>query len=129
MPPLKRILYVEDEKDLRAVAKLALESLGAFSVETCGSGEEALEKAPSFQPDLIILDVLMPGMDGKQTLKELKEIPTLENVPVVFMTAWVQPGGIAQYKEAGAFDVIEKPFEPMSLAKKINSIWGRVHRQ
>jgi CheY-like chemotaxis protein len=125
--PLKRILYVEDEPDIQAVAKLALESVGGFTVKICGSGSEALKEAPGFTPDLILLDVMMPGMDGPTTFKALREIPQMAATPVIFMTAKVQPHEVAHYKELGAIDVISKPFDPMTLSTTINDIWRRHH--
>lgn len=123
IPPLKRILYVEDEADIQTVAKMALETVGGFTVKTCDSGKEAVEEAPKFQPDLIILDVMMPGMDGPKTLEELRKNPEINSVPVVFMTAKVQPQEITKYKELGAVDVIDKPFDPMTLSDKVKKIW------
>ncbi len=124
---LQKILMIEDEPDIQTVAKLSLESIGGFNVEVCSSGQEALEKAIDINPDLILLDVMMPGMDGPTTLLELKKMPELSNTPVVFMTAKVQPQEIQLYKEYGAIDVIPKPFDPMSLADTLNSIWTRYH--
>jgi CheY-like chemotaxis protein len=120
---LNRILFVEDEPDIQVVAKLALEAVGGFEVEICNSGQEALAKAPGFAPDLIVLDMMMPGMDGISTLKALREVPPVATTPVVFMTAKVQPHEIASYKEAGALDVIAKPFDPMTLSSSIMEIW------
>jgi two-component system OmpR family response regulator len=123
MATLNRILYVEDETDIQAVAKLALEMVGGYTVKICSSGEEALREAAAFSPDMILLDVMMPGMDGPSTLKALREQTTLVNVPVAFMTAKVQPAEIAHYISLGARDVIAKPFDPMNLAKQIRAIW------
>ena len=81
---LQRILYVEDDADIRAVAELALESVGGFSVKSCSSGQEALLEGPGFEPELILLDVMMPGMDGPSTFQALREIPALSATPVVF---------------------------------------------
>jgi CheY-like chemotaxis protein len=120
---LKRILYVEDEPDIREVAKLALEAVGGFSVAMCASGQEAMEKAAAFSPQFILLDVMMPGMDGPTTLLRLRQMPQLASVPVAFMTAKVQPGEVAQYLEMGAVDVIPKPFDPMTLAATVSAIW------
>lgn len=120
---LQRILYVEDDADIRAVAELALEEVGGFSVKSCGSGQEALLEGPEFLPDLILLDVMMPGMDGPSTLHALQEIPTLRGTPVVFMTAKVQTEEVASYRKLGAVDVIPKPFDPMTLADQIREIW------
>lgn len=124
---LSRILYAEDEPDIQMVARLALESLGGFTVEICSSGEEALARASGFQPQLILLDVMMPGMDGPTTLKTLRTMPQFADTPVVFMTAKVQPGEVAGYKELGALDVIAKPFDPMLLAGQVQAVWERCH--
>jgi CheY-like chemotaxis protein len=125
--PLNRILYVEDEEDIQTVAKIALETLGGFTLRVCGSGAEALQEAPAFRPQLILLDVMMPGMDGPSTLKSLRTLPGLEKIPVVFMTAKVQPGEIAHFLEMGAVEVIAKPFDPMTLSDKIQDIWKGGH--
>ena len=124
---MTRILYVEDEPDIQMVARLALETLGGFTVEVCSSGNEAIERAPAFQPQFILLDVMMPGMDGPSTLKALRGLPQTAAIPVVFMTAKVQPGEVAHYLELGAVDVIAKPFDPMTLGNKVQDIWTRCH--
>jgi len=84
MSELKRILYVEDEPDIQAVAKIALETVGGFELKVFSSGEEALANAVSYAPDLLLLDVMMPGMDGPTTLKALKELPELANTPAIY---------------------------------------------
>ncbi len=124
---LTRILYVEDEPDIQMVARLALEALGGFTVEICSSGDEALKRAPGFKPQLFLLDVMMPGMDGPSTLKMLRALPQFAYTPVIFMTAKVQPSEVAGYKELGAVDVIPKPFDPMTLASRVQDIWERCH--
>lgn len=124
---LNRIFYVEDELDIQAVAKLALEAIGGFTVQVVSSGQEALEKAPAFTPDLILLDVMMPGMDGPTTLKVLRGIPALAQTPIIFMTAKVQPQEVAAYKAMGAVDVIAKPFDPMALAGTVKQMWAAAH--
>lgn len=123
---LERILYVEDESDIRAIAKISLETIGGFTVEICASGPEAIQKGPAFNPDIILLDVMMPEMDGPSTLHALRALPGLESVPVVFMTAKVQTHEVNQYLALGAVDVIAKPFDPMSLAEKLRSIWTNI---
>jgi CheY-like chemotaxis protein len=127
MTTLNRILCVEDEPDIRAVVTLALEMVGKFTVKTCASGQEALDAAAGFAPDLILLDVMMPGLDGPTTLQKLREQPALSDVPAMFMTAKVQPQEVAYYKSQGAIDVIAKPFDPMALAGQIKAIWDRHH--
>ena len=124
---LQRILYIEDEPDIRAVASIALESVGGFTLKTCSSGEEALESAAAFDPDLILLDVMMPGMDGPSTLAALREIPGLADTAAMFMTAKVQPQEIEHFKSLGAIEVIAKPFDPMGLAGHITDAWNRHH--
>jgi len=124
MPELTRILYIEDEPDIQAVAQIALESVGGFKVKLCSSGEEALENAAAFAPQLLLLDVMMPGMDGQTTLAELRKIPETSNIPAIFMTAKVQPQEIEQLLTYGAIDVIAKPFDPMTLASTIREIWS-----
>lgn len=127
MNTLQRILCVEDEADIQAVARMALELVGRFQVQVCGSGEEALRLVQTFAPDLILLDVMMPGMDGLSTLRALRALPGMDAVPVVFMTAKVQPSEVAQYRVLGALDVIAKPFDPMTLSDQVRAIWGRGH--
>jgi two-component system OmpR family response regulator len=125
-PLLRRILFVEDDPDIQVVATMALESLGGFSVFACGSGAEALSRFGELSPDLVLLDVMMPGMDGPETLTALRELPA-GDVPVVFMTARVQAHEIARYRELGAADVIAKPFDPMALAETVQTIWRSLH--
>ncbi len=122
---LKKILYVEDEPDIQAIAKLALESVGGFNVCICSSGKEAIDKLRDFNPDLVLLDVMMPEMDGPTTLKHMQNTDDLKQLPVIFMTAKVQPQEIAHYRELGAIDVIPKPFDPMNLASTIRDVWVR----
>ncbi|MCB9641040.1 MAG: response regulator [Myxococcales bacterium] len=121
---LERILYVEDEPDIQAIAKLALEAIGQFTVHLCNNGSIALAEAESFAPDLILLDVMMPGMDGPSTLQALRGIPSIAQTPVIFMTAKAQAHEIEQYKALGALDVITKPFDPMKLSQQIRTIWS-----
>ncbi|MEO5660082.1 MAG: response regulator [Polaromonas sp.] len=123
LPDLKRILYVEDEPDIRFVAQMALQAVGGFTVIACTSGQEALDAAPDARADLLLLDVMMPGMDGPSTLKALREMPATANTPVIFMTAKVQATEVALYKMLGALEVIPKPFDPMELAAQIQRIW------
>ena len=126
-PTLRKILYVEDEDDIRTIAQLALESVGGFVLKSCAGGTQALREGPDFAPDLILLDVMMPGMDGPSTLAALREHAALKEVPVIFMTAKVQQGEIAHYRALGALDVIAKLFDPMTLADQVRAIWGRAH--
>jgi len=123
MAELRRILHVEDDPSIQAVTKLALEAIGGYQVLSCSSGAQALEEVEAFAPDFILLDVMMPGMDGPQTLLKLRERIDLEQIPVTFMTAKVQPSEIEHLRKLGARDVIVKPFDPMLLTEQIRSIW------
>ena len=122
---LKKILCIEDEADIRTVAQLALASVGGFEVVLCPSGAEAIAEAAWFKPDIVLLDVMMPGMDGPDTLKALRALPGLASVPAVFLTAKAMPSEVARYKKLGALDVIAKPFDPMTLADHVKRIWKR----
>lgn len=121
MPELIRVLYVEDEPDIRELTELALEDEG-FELVSCASGPQALERAPGLKPDLILVDVMMPGMDGPTTVGHLRGLPHLSATPVVFMTAKVQPSELAQYKDLGALGVISKPFDAMTLAGALREL-------
>lgn len=125
MKILQRVMYVEDETDIQAVVKLALEMFGGFTVITCSSGQEALQQVVAFAPDLILLDVMMPGMDGPTTLQKLRQLPGLAATPVVFITAKVQPQEVEHLKLLGALDVIAKPFEPTALVDKLQTIFAK----
>jgi two-component system OmpR family response regulator len=124
MPALEKILHVDDDGDIQEVARLTLEAIGGFTVETCSSGQEALDRAPGFAPDLILLDVMMPRMDGPTTYSKLRAQPAMAKVPVIFMTAKVQSHETQQYLDLGAVGVITKPFDPMALSDQIRSIWA-----
>ena len=123
----QRILYVEDEPDIQTIGRIALETVGGFTVEICGSGAEALDRIDQFDPDLILLDVMMPDMDGPATLTALRNQTGATDTPVVFITAKVQTSEVETYKAMGAVDVIAKPFDPMTLAGTIRTIWTRLH--
>lgn len=124
MKKLLQILYVEDEPDIRAVTEMALEDEG-FELISCASGREALDKAPDLKPDLIVLDVMMPDIDGPTTLSRLRELPHLADTPAIFMTAKVQASEVEQYKAMNALGVIGKPFDAMTLAGDIRAILER----
>ena len=120
---LQRVLYVEDDTDIRTIASMALEVVGGLTLHACASGAEALAAAGAFAPQLFLLDVMMPGMDGPTTLARLRELPAMRDVPVIFMTAKVQASEVEQYKALGALGVISKPFDPMTLAGQVQALW------
>jgi two-component system, OmpR family, response regulator len=122
--PLERVLCVEDECDIRKVISLSLEKVGGLTICLCSSGGEALQKVEDFAPDLILLDVMMPEMDGPTTLAALRKMEAHASTPIIFMTAKVQKQEVARYMELGAVDVIAKPFKPMQLAEQLRGIWA-----
>lgn len=122
---LNTILYAEDESDIREIAQIALEDLGGFDVIYCSNGFEVLEAAKDASPDLLLLDVMMPGMDGPTALTELRKMPGYIQIPAIFMTAKIQSEEIQQYRSMGALEVISKPFDPMTLADTIKSAWEK----
>lgn len=116
-----RILYVEDEADIREIAAFALEDEG-FEVLFCASGEEALGAVVDFGPDLVLLDVMMPGLDGPMTLQRLRQLAGQGNTTVAFLTAKVQPNEVSEFLALGAKAVIAKPFDPMTLPDQIRNL-------
>jgi CheY-like chemotaxis protein len=123
--PLSRILYVDDDDDIRTVAVFALEAIGNFEMAAFGSGKEALEGADEFGPQLLLLDVMMPEMDGPSVLAEFRRRERTAATPVIFMTAKVQQSEIDQFMALGAIDVIAKPFDPMTLPDLIRAAWAK----
>jgi CheY-like chemotaxis protein len=126
-PQLKKILYAEDEPDIRQIATIAFEAIGGFTVETCESGETVVETAHAFKPDLVVLDVMMPGVDGPGAMGALRQTEEFQHTPVVFMTAKVMPAELDRFKQLGVLDVITKPFDPTTLCDQINRIWDDHH--
>jgi DNA-binding response OmpR family regulator len=122
---LERILHVEDDESIRAVAEIALTDVAGFELLSCDSGQSALAQAEAFAPQLILLDVMMPQMDGLETLAALRKIPSLSTVPVVFMTAKIQQMEKQRYLDAGAISIIEKPFEPMELGDTLRQLYQK----
>jgi len=127
MPPLKRILYVDDDSDIQELVVFALELAGDLMVVTCGSGRDALTRVVEFGPDLIMLDVMMPDMDGPATLAALRRLPDLGATPVVFMTAKAQTAELSRFLQMGVVDIISKPFNPMELGARVLAIWAKLH--
>jgi two-component system, OmpR family, response regulator len=123
MSQLQNILCIDDEEDILEVMKLALEAVGGFTVNTCSHSRDAVKLAEQLKPDLIMLDVMMPGQDGPSTLKLLQSNDNLVRIPVIFMTARVQQSEVNEYLALGVKGVIAKPFDPMTLANQVKSLW------
>ncbi|GHC09291.1 MULTISPECIES: response regulator [Gemmobacter] len=125
MPQLPKVMHVEDDPDIREIALIALEMVGGLEVIQFSSGQEALAGAAAANPDLFLLDVMMPGMTGEETLLALRAMPQFAATPAIFMTAKAQHSDVRQFIEAGALDVIVKPFDPMQLATQIVALWNQ----
>jgi CheY-like chemotaxis protein len=121
---IKKIMMIDDEDDIRTIGKLSLHNVGKWEAVMAPSGSEALKLLETEKPDVILLDVMMPGLDGPATLARIREIESMAAVPVIFMTAKVQRQEVEQYMRLGAAGVISKPFDPMKLPEEIRKIVG-----
>lgn len=121
--PFKRVLHVDDQPDIRGIVGLALEKIGGFTVKSCRSGEEAMAEAAAFAPELLLLDMNMPGMDGLTLLARLREAGI--GVPAVFFTAKSNAGDLESFRAAGAIGTVSKPFDPLKLGRQLVEIWER----
>lgn len=122
---LKKIMLVEDDPDIQLIARLSLEVGGGYEVRVCGSGAEAVDSASVYTPDLILLDMMMPGMDGLATMDALRKLPGVAATPVVFFTANTQAQMRQDLMRRGALDIIIKPVEPHALVEQIRALWQR----
>ncbi|WP_077147511.1 response regulator [Sphingopyxis sp. KK2] len=117
-----RVLYIDDEDDIREVAEMALELDPGFEVRTCASGQEGLAAAREWQPRLILLDVMMPELDGPGVLERLRQDPATAAIPVVFITARTQAHEVERLRGLGARGVLAKPFDAMALAGQVRAL-------
>ena len=116
------ILLIDDDDDIREATQLCLEVVGDWAIVTASSGQEGIRKAIAGQPNLILLDVMMPVMDGIQTLKKLKTNLKTKNIPVIFLTAKAHPAEQRQYTQLDVIEVITKPYDPFELSDRIAKI-------
>ena len=124
MDMFERVMCVEDDADIRTILDFSLGGMGGFTLSLCESGPQALERAESFRPQLVLLDVMMPEMSGPETLIKLRALPVMQGVPIVFLTAKVMPAEIQRLRALGATGVLTKPFDPMTLAAALRGILG-----
>lgn len=120
----KQILVIDDEDDIREVAQVSLEMIGNWAVLTARSGQEGLTKAEAEQPDAILLDVMMPDLDGPTTFQHLQKTPVICHIPVILMTAKVQASDQRRFANLGVKGVIAKPFDPLTLADQVATTLG-----
>lgn len=119
-----RILIIDDEEDIREVAALSLETVAGWDVMMASSGAQGLARAVEYQPDAILLDVMMPGMDGPTTFCELRKNPATSRIPVLLLTAKVQASDQRRFADLGVDAVLFKPFDPMTLSTQIAGVLG-----
>ncbi|RAU17180.1 hypothetical protein DN062_14845 [Nitrincola tibetensis] len=120
---LRKVLHVDDDESIRDIVEISLVDFSGFTLVSTSSGQEALEQLEHFKPDLILLDAMMPEMDGLETLRRIRKKSETQHTPVVFMTARVQQDEKQQYLNAGAVSVIEKPFDATCLGDQLTSIF------
>ena len=120
-----RVMYVDDEPDIRMIVEFSLEDEADMTLRICDGGPSALAEAAAFRPDVVLLDVMMPGMDGPSTLQQLRQLPELTETRFAFVTAKVQAQEVAHLRSLGAVAVIAKPFDPMTLADQVRNLGGQ----
>jgi CheY-like chemotaxis protein len=120
----KRVLIIDDEDDIRAVAALSLETIAGWEVETANCGSQGVARAIEYQPDAVLLDVMMPGMDGPTTFRELRSNPATSHIPVLLLTAKVQSNDQKRFADLGVEAILFKPFDPLTLASQISTVLG-----
>jgi CheY-like chemotaxis protein len=122
--PLNSLMYVDDDADIREIVEMSLGLDGSVRVSSSAGGEPALASMRSERPDLVVLDVMMPGMDGPAILERMRADPELRHIPVIFMTAKANPQEIARFRDLSAIGVIAKPFDPMALGSQVRALWN-----
>jgi CheY-like chemotaxis protein len=129
MAVLRHVMCVEDEADIRLIVQTALETVAGLRVTLCDDGARAVAAARDARPDLIALDVMMPGTDGPAVLRALRADPLTAAIPIVFITAKVQPDEVSHLLRQGAIGVVAKPFDPMTLAAQLSALWQSVQNE
>ncbi len=120
-----RVLQLEDDPDITEICQMALGMTGGFELLQCATGQEALEKAEAFAPDLLLIDVMLPGMSGPDTLNHLRKLRGFAEIPAIFFTARLQKDEIGKFMAQGAAKVIAKPFDPLTLGDELIEVYNR----
>jgi len=124
--PLNRICYVEDDEDIQRIVRMSLERVGKMTVEVVGDPTMAIEAMSAFRPDLVMLDWMMPKMDGPTLFHQMKQRPETSALPVVFITAKASPRELDELLTLGAAGAISKPFNPKDLPDQLRAIWAKL---
>jgi len=122
--PLNRICYVEDDEDIQRIVRISLEKVGKMTVEVISDPLLAIERIAAFKPELVMLDWMMPGMDGPTLFRKMRETPEVRDLPVVFITAKASPRELDELRTLGAVGTISKPFSPKDLPGQLRAIWS-----
>ncbi|MGH8676669.1 MAG: response regulator [Burkholderiales bacterium] len=122
--PLNRICYVEDDEDIQRIVRMSLERVGKMTVEVVSDPMVAIERITAFKPELVMLDWMMPGMDGPTLFKKMRETPAVRDLPVVFITAKASQRELDELRTLGAAGTISKPFSPKDLPEQLRAIWA-----
>jgi CheY-like chemotaxis protein len=124
--PLNRVCYVEDDEDIQRIVRLSLEKVGKMTVEIVGDPLAAIDAMTKFRPDLVMLDWMMPGLDGPSLFRQMKLKPETSALPVVFITAKASPKELEELARMGAVGTISKPFSPRDLPEQLRAIWKKL---
>ncbi|AFN79789.1 chemotaxis protein CheY [Stutzerimonas stutzeri DSM 10701] len=124
---MKRILHIEDVPSIQIVTRIALERIGGFEVLSCASAQAALAEVRAFAPDLILLDVMLPQMDGIELLRQLAGLVDLQQTPVVLLTGHLERERLTELQQMGVREVLQKPFDPLQLTAQLRAIWEAEH--
>ena len=124
--PLNKICYVEDDEDIQRIVRLSLEKIGKMTVEVVGDPMVAIERIIAFKPDMVMLDWMMPGMDGPALYRKMLETPEVKSLPVVFITAKASERELNELRTMGALGTISKPFSPTNLPEQLRALWNKL---
>jgi CheY-like chemotaxis protein len=122
--PLTRICYVEDDEDIQRIVRMSLEKVGKMTVEVVSDPMVAIERMAAFKPELVMLDWMMPGMDGPTLFRKMRETPEVRDLPVVFITAKASQRELDELRKLGALGTISKPFSPKDLPDQLRALWN-----
>jgi two-component system OmpR family response regulator len=124
--PLNRVCYVEDDEDIQRIVRMSLEKVGKMTVEVVGDPLVSIERMTAFKPELVLLDWMMPGLDGPALFRRMRETPATKDLPVVFITAKASQRELDELKALGAVGTISKPFSPRDLPDQLRALWANL---